>query len=226
MFCEFLISQNTVKNVAEFAKEVEISNSMMTELAKKRSNVGTKVIHNSVLKYHLNTDWLYTGRGDMLKSDTYNNVSTKSSEPVGIAFKANDTDKKTVYLYDASASAGYKSFEDVIKSDNMLGKYVIPGFYNIDFMIHVDGSSMYPKYSNGDIIACRIIRESSFIQWGKVYVIATRGQGLLVKRPYPYKEDEENYIECRSDNERYIPFKVNKNEIFGMALVVGVIHLE
>ena len=68
-FCEYLILQNIVKNSALFAKEVGISNSLMTELSKGRSNVGTKAIHNSVLKYHLNTDWLYTGEGNMLKSD-------------------------------------------------------------------------------------------------------------------------------------------------------------
>jgi hypothetical protein len=40
----------------------------MTEYSKKRSNVGTKTIQISVVKYNLNPYWLYTGEGSMLKS--------------------------------------------------------------------------------------------------------------------------------------------------------------
>ena len=132
--------------------------------------------------------------------------------------------KNEICLYDVSASAGYGSFDEVIKSENIIAKYTIPDFRDIDFMIYVKGSSMYPKYSSGDIIACRILRESRFIQWGKVYVVATREQGLLVKRLE--ESQKENHITAISDNPSYKPFDIPQDEIWCIALVVGVLRLE
>jgi phage repressor protein C with HTH and peptisase S24 domain len=83
---------------------------------------------------------------------------------------------------------------------------------------------MYPNYSSGDVVACTIIKESSFIQWNKTYVIATKEQGIIIKRLK--KSDSEDYLLMISDNKSYEPFEVNKKDITGIALVVGVIRLE
>ena len=91
-------------------------------------------------------------------------------------------------------------------------------------MICVKGSSMYPTYSNGDIIACRMLRESRFIQWGKVYAIATREQGILVKRLE--KSDNDDCFLVVSDNSTYKPFDIPKDEVLGIALVIGAIRME
>jgi phage repressor protein C with HTH and peptisase S24 domain len=78
--------------------------------------------------------------------------------------------------------------------------YVVPEFLGkgVKFLIRVSGSSMQPKYSNGDILACRPITDLTFFQWGKVYVLDT-DQGSVVKRLFPCAEDAD-VIECHSDN--------------------------
>lgn len=131
---------------------------------------------------------------------------------------------KTLTLYDVDAAAGYESFDVMISKEKVVGEFVVPTFASADWMIHVRGSSMYPKYSSGDIIACKVIKESRFIQWNKIYVIATREQGLLVKRIMP--SEKEDCIKAVSDNEKYPPFDIPKDEIFGLALVLGAIKLE
>ncbi len=167
---------------------------------------------------HINIDWLITGEGEMLKEvEEINSLMPKEpSYPIGVM-------GKPIYLYDVSASAGFGSFDEMISQEKVIGQYIIPDFKNVDWMITVKGSSMYPKYSSGDIIACRELRESKFIQWGKVYVVATREQGLLVKR---LEEDGDDFLLAISDNQAYKPFKIPKNEVMGIALVVGVIRLE
>ena len=112
----------------------------------------------------------------------------------------------------------------MIKESDIQDRYLIPDFNNIDFMIRVKGESMYPKYSSGDIVACRTIKESSFLQWNKVHVIATREQGILIKRINP--NEEKNSITAVSENKDYASFTIPKNEITGIALVIGVIRLE
>jgi len=105
-------------------------------------------------------------------------------------------------------------------------RYLVPEFNDrgVKYLIRVSGSSMYPKYSNGDILACRPITDITFFQWGKVYVLDT-DQGALVKRLFEGKDDSS--IECRSDNKEHYPsFKINKTSIRTVSIVVGVIRLD
>lgn len=94
----------------------------------------------------------------------------------------------------------------------------------VEFMIRVSGSSMYPKYANGDILACKKIHEILFIQWGKVHVIESASQGALVKRIFEHDTDT---IRCVSDNkENYPAFLMPKSDIRSLSIVLGVIRLE
>lgn len=105
-------------------------------------------------------------------------------------------------------------------------KYVIPEFRNkADFLIRISGTSMNPKYFNGDIVACKKIPTKTFLQWGKVYVLDTV-QGALCKRLYPGKK--EGMIICHSDNSEHYPdFEISwKDEVRSLAIVVGCIRVE
>lgn len=103
-------------------------------------------------------------------------------------------------------------------------RYVVPVFKGADFLIPVKGSSMYPKYSSGDIVACqRVPMSDLFFQWNKVYVIDTN-QGALIKRIKPGSDNE--HVLIVSDNEKYDPFELPYSAIHAVALVIGVIRLE
>lgn len=75
-FYNYLISQNIVKSAKEFSENIEVSSSLITEITHGRSIPGTKVIQNSVIKYRLNSDWLFTGAGLMIKNDLNNDESS------------------------------------------------------------------------------------------------------------------------------------------------------
>lgn len=93
-----------------------------------------------------------------------------------------------------------------------------------EYLIRVSGSSMYPKYSSGDILACKKIHEITFFQWGKIYVINS-AQGAMVKRLFECTTNTDNII-CKSDNEKYPPFELPKSEIRSLSIVIGVVRLE
>lgn len=103
--------------------------------------------------------------------------------------------------------------------------YYIPEFQKkADYLIRVSGTSMSPKYYNGDVIACKKIPKETFIQWGKVYVMDTI-QGALCKRLFK-SEKGDKFISVVSDNDKYPPFDMEKKEIRSLAIVIGVIRLE
>lgn len=129
-----------------------------------------------------------------------------------------------VPLIPVEAMAGWGQ-GDVAVMDYETETYKIPEFdkLKVDFMIKVKGSSMYPKYNSGDTVACRKIALGSFFQWNKVYVLDT-SQGAMVKRIK--KSIQEDHVLCVSDNKSYDPFDLPIEELYSIALVVGVIRLE
>lgn len=186
----------------------------------------------------INPNWLLTGEGSMLKTNVNTTNLTQcrdSAETVPTTPTAQNeqqpanlplTDAKLIPLVTPTAVAGFGNDTFAIQEADVKEYYIVPKFrYNrVDFMIEISGSSMYPKYNSGDVVACTILHDSSFIQWNKCHVIATREQGILCKRLM--QSDTDDALRLVSDNPNYPPFDVPKSEITGIALVIGVIRLE
>lgn len=165
----------------------------------------------------VNPNWLITGQGEMLKKDQA--VIIKES-------KANYGNLKPIPLVSVTAVGGFGNNSFAIEERDVKDYYIIPKFKHkkVDFMTEVEGSSMYPKYNSGDVVACTVINENSFIQWNKTHVVATKEQGIIIKRIK--KGSIEDKLCMISDNKDYDAFEVPKEDITGIALVVGVIRLE
>lgn len=147
------------------------------------------------------------------KQKVKNKLSNLVKSPVGIP------------LIPISAMAGFGSGCTTVM-EYETGRYVVPEFteLNVDFMIQVKGSSMYPKYNSGDLVACKkLLLSDVFFQWNKVYVLDTE-QGALIKRIK--KGNDIEHILLVSDNVNYDPFELHLSKIYAVALVVGVIRLE
>jgi phage repressor protein C with HTH and peptisase S24 domain len=84
---------------------------------------------------------------------------------------------------------------------------------------------MYPKYSNGDILACKKVHEVLFFQWGRVYVVDS-SQGALVKRIFEDKDNPDNILLVSENKEHYPPFSIPKSDIRSLSIVLGVIRME
>lgn len=92
------------------------------------------------------------------------------------------------------------------------------------FLLRMRGASMAPKFTGGEILACKKLDNILFLQWGKIHAICSKSQGLIVRRVYP--SDNPDCIKCVSDNEQYAPFDIPKSDIADIAMVVGSISME
>lgn len=207
---------NEIKHYLDFSKDKEFAEYLGVKPNTlhnwySRNTFDTELIYTKC--NFLNPSWLLTGEGAML--------TTKKD-----ALAVPTEKEKGIPLVSIEAIGGFGNIEFSIADRDVKDYYVVPKFKErkIDFMIEVYGSSMYPKYNSGDVVACKKISESNFIQWNKVHVIATKEQGILIKRLK--KSDDENFLLAISDNKDYDPFLIPKDEITGVALVVGVIRLE
>lgn len=78
---KYLIEEHEVSDNKDFASKISVSTSMITEISKGRSNVGLSAIQNTVLQFPINSDWLLTGRGYMLRDDKNNEESKLGYTP-------------------------------------------------------------------------------------------------------------------------------------------------
>lgn len=192
-----------------------------------------KILHTYV---DLNPIWFVLGDGYMLKpnmQDLKHNESVTKS--VTFLNETKNTENVTqlneplneysgIPLIPIEAMAGFGSGSLQVM-DYDTEKYVIPEFteLNVDFMIRVKGSSMYPKYNSGDLVACKKLSlQDVFFQWNKVYVLDTE-QGALIKR---IKKGSDDHLLIMSDNPSYDSFELHLSKINALAIVLGVIRLE
>ena len=196
--------------IAEFERNVSLANGY---IKKFKGSIGSDKLNNITSYYpDINIDWLITGKGSMLKSEISNMLAESPME-----YGKKQTRPRIPYT---AAAGSLTSAVEGITANQCEQIPRINAFPDYDFTIIIKGSSMEPKYEGGDEVACKRIDNTSFIQWGKVHVLDT-AQGIIIKRIY---EDGEK-IQCTSYNPEYPDFSIQKEEIFSMSLVVGLIRL-
>ena len=209
------------ERILKFADTLDVSKREFykkTGISRGTLESSTGITEETLAKFiatfkELSLEWILTGEGPMLRSDLP--AAHPATEPgAGIP------------LIPIEAVAGLPTDDPVGTRFIDCAHYIIPDFanLNVEYMIRVSGSSMYPKYSNGDILACRRVHDVLFFQWGKIYVIDS-SQGALVKRVFQ-DEDPDRILLVSDNREHYPPFSIPKSDIRSLSIVVGVIRLE
>ncbi len=221
-----------------FENTLGVSRGSISKAVKEGKSIGSSVLENILSKFpDISPDWLLTGSGPMLRqSEPSCGVSyAHGGEDLNMDVSEDAPQYRVSHVYEPAArpegipllpiSAMAGAFtDDMTVLEYECERYVIPAFRGADFLIPVKGSSMYPKYSSGDLVACkRIPMTDLFFQWNKVYVLDT-DQGALIKRICPGSSDDTVLIV--SDNKDYTPFELHRSAIRAVALVVGVVRLE
>ena len=170
-----------------------------------------------------------TGRGEMLSTDIKDETSQEAQifkcVPKGegverVAYSQAIFKEETRPRIPLEAAAGCLSmFTESIAEDRCERFPLIPCLPSYDFTIPVKGDSMEPDFKSGDEVACRLVRDGAFIQWGQPHIIDSR-DGIILKRIH----DRGATILCTSDNTRYGDFEVSKDDIYHLARVVGLVR--
>ncbi len=203
-----LISDYEGVTITNLEKTIGASKGVLSRAIAKKTDIQSKWLSLLVDNYpQINPDWLLTGAGSMLR-ETLSPELSNSGVP----------------LVSVEAAAGFASAGFAIHEKDIIEHYLVPDFKEVDFMLRISGDSMSPTYNGGDVLGCRDIKDSKFIQWGRVYLVSTMYQGLLVKRLQPGKD--EKHLSCVSDNIAYGPFEINRSEIHGLALIMGAVRIE
>lgn len=134
-----------------------------------------------------------------------------------IVIEKTDSDSDYVPLLPVEAMAGsLQGFsEGVALMDCRKIKSPVQG---ADWAIQISGDSMEPDYKNGTYLYIRKL-SGGFVPWGQTIVVDTI-DGVVVKDIFPIA-DTDAFIEARSKNSKYPPFKIDTSCILGMYRVLG-----
>lgn len=211
-----------VSKPIDFAKKTGFSHQVSSNYLKGDRIPTVEALIRIKQVFDLSTDWLLTGDGEMLKKENiaFNKEIYKDEQNHEMIALQSECGIPLIPEY---AFAGFALGNDTQILELNCEKYVIPHFKGADGLIHVKGSSMYPKYNSGDIVAFKKLSLDTFFQWNKVYILDTE-QGILIKRIE--QADDQDHILLVSDNPKYKPFPLALINIYSIAIVVGVIRLE
>lgn len=209
--------KNQCISVRSFEQTISASDGMIRRAINNKTDIQSKWLSKIADNYpQLNLNWLITGKGSMI-------ISTQNKDSNELPIAHHTDSKEGIPLIPINAMTGAFT-EDQQIMEYECERFIIPSFKGADFLIGVKGSSMYPRYNSGDIVACkRLNLQDIFFQWNKVYVLDT-DQGPLIKRIKP--GTDKGHVTIVSDNKDYEPFELAIDHIYHVALVIGVIRVE
>lgn len=155
-----------------------VTKNMMVKLRNgETSEVSTKILMPFLNTYkNVNANYILTGRGNAIIEDedidgvSLNTSTTSTITPIPI------TDKD-IKILDIRVSAGHGIGFDG-DENKILGYVNIPNFSGC-YGVTVYGDSMYDKYSSGDIVFVREIKDKREIEGGQSYVVITNEDRYL-----------------------------------------------
>ena len=212
--------------ISAFAKKVGIDLQSFEKKLSGEAEFDDEDLMSISKSINVRLGWLLTGSGQVgLLSDELRMRTAIDVYRAQMNNKSSEEEHKGIPLIPVHAMAGTLSGDSTtINSWDIEDWYTIPAFRKSDFCIRVDGDSMEPRYCRGDIIACtRVPLTDLWFQWGKVYVVDTC-QGVLVKHVEQGSDNE--HIKLVSDNPEYKPFEIPTSELYGLAIVNGLIRVE
>lgn len=217
-------------SVPIFLKETGIKRGFL-DGDKLKASISDIFIAKIIAKYKdLNIEWLITGNGEMLNQQSgYKSETdiTEVKEPKPHYESANYKPRPFIDVIYGTLGVP-NGFALAVRADEC-EQISIPFISDYDFSIKGRGDSMINRKNpdrsicDSDLIACKLWKSRSHVQWGQVYALAT-SQGVIVKQ---IKESEkEGCIKCVSFNEEdgYSPYDIPVEEIYDWALVVSVTH--
>lgn len=196
----------------EFYSQIGVSRGTL----ESKSSITEDVMARFIARFpQVSPSWLLTGNGNMILP------TQKDTKELLVAHHTDS--EEGIPLIPINAMAGAFTDDQQIM-EYECERFIIPTFKGADFLIGVKGTSMYPRFNSGNIVACkRLNLQDIFFQWNKVYVLDT-DQGPLIKRIKP--GTDKNHVTIVSDNKEYEPFELAIDHIYHVALVIGVIRVE
>lgn len=183
---------NLKLNPKEFAESIGLKRAdRIYFVLNGRNDISTDLARVINDKYpNVNSDWLLTGKGEMLIADKEEPTEKEAEEPKTDEAKQNDSSENEEPKISFTSGVPYYNVDFIGGFDLVMNDQTINPEYLIDFKkyndatcwCNVTGHSMEPEITHGDMIALKEIKDMSFLPFGEVYAIVTTNEMRTIKR--------------------------------------------
>lgn len=165
--------------------------------SRKKTKPGYDVLSAIIDEFNINPDYLFGKSPVMLKQDVLN-IQTYSGVPQVIS--VNEENEENVVYVPIKARAGYLDGYGDTEYIEKLPSFYMPQLTNGTFRcFEVQGNSMVRTFFDGDLVFGKYVENLNEIKDGRVYVIVSKNDGIVLKRVIN-RIDERNKLILKSDN--------------------------
>jgi len=204
----------------KFCNDLGFSNKFLDNSSNMGTDKACKILH-----YYpeINSEWLLTGNGPMIKEDNTNIIIMNNNRRTIDTLHVS----QEIPLYDLEAVAGLRELFNSGKPQRVLDTIKIPNLPKCDGAISVTGDSMYPLLKSGDIV---LYKETEFenIFFGEMYLLSVKlndwEEYITVK--YVQKSDQgSEFVKLVSQNSHHQPKDIHISKISALALIKASIRI-
>jgi hypothetical protein len=180
--------------------------------SRKRTKPGYDVLMSIINEFDINPDYLFGKDDQMIRSDV-RKPATYSGMPQVVA--VNPSGNENVVYVPIKARAGYLSGYGDTEYIESLPTFNMPHLTNGTYRcFEVYGNSMVRTFFDGDLVFGKYVESLSDIKDGRVYVIVSRDDGIVLKRVINRIEERGKLI-LKSDNKNgnYPTYTIDAEDI-------------
>ncbi len=165
--------------------------------SRKKTKPGYDVLSAIIEEFNINPDYLF-GRSTVMLKDDVSLIQTYSGVPQVIAVNQ-DNEENVVYV-PIKARAGYLDGYGDTEYIETLPSFHMPQLTNGTFRcFEVQGNSMVRTFFDGDLVFGKYVENLSEVKDGRVYVIVSKNDGIVLKRVIN-RSDKRGKLILKSDN--------------------------
>ena len=204
---EYLEKNNIIKGKSDIAKHLGTYNHVINSILKGKRNITVDQLNKLFETYDINANFLF-GLSPAMTIDG-NNLTTYAKD-----IRVRGTN---IRLLPHTALAGDALVQEA--ANEVSETFSIPGLEGDLVAIEIQGDSMSPTLTNGDIVVCEQVNRGEPLRDNSVYVIVT--DVVVAKRVQQKKENNQLVsLNLISDNSTtYQPYEVNASEIRELYIV-------
>lgn len=200
---------NIIKGKSDIAKKLGTYNHVINSILKGNRNITVDQLNRLFDHYGLNANYLFGNSEDMFLP----NFNPELEFPTRSLAEKRKGGRQNITLVPERALAGYAlEHQDNTFLEN-LQKFSIPNMDGSLIAFEINGDSMTPTITNGDVVVCEPVERGTPLRDNHVYVIVT--DVVVAKRIQQIREGQD-IVELRliSDNDDvYKPYNIGIEEI-------------
>lgn len=201
-----LSMRKSIKGKSDLAKKLDTYNHVINNILKGERNITVDQILKLCEYFNVSADYVF-GLSDRMFLN----------ESILPNYEAEDSrwgKEGNIHLIPIKAAAGYQIDLNALSREEDIPRFSLPGMTGNLFAFEIEGDSMMPTITNGDLVVCEKMETSESIKDNHVYVIIS--DVIVAKRIHQIKNKngQLHALELISDNgSLYQPYTIELEEI-------------